>query len=204
MMEPPTDAGELTIKTSLARHLALSPVAFAVTEGPSHDLVYTNALFRELQSAGEISVGAREAREPPSATDLTPVLDRVYNSGTTERDARLPPTENDAVTLSCTVWPVRAHGDLPQRLVIEVRDVHLLEAARVRQRAVAERLLLSALREQDAAHESARANTQAQYLAKVSRDLSMSLDEPTTRDTVRMLTLPRPGTWCIVDVIESN
>jgi signal transduction histidine kinase len=93
---------------------------------------------------------------------------------------------------------------MPQRLVIEVRDVQLIEAARVRQRAVAERLLLGALREQDAAHEATRANTQAQYLSKVSRDLSMSLDEATTRDTVRKLTLPRPGTWCIVDVIESN
>ena len=32
----------------------------------------------------------------------------------------------------------------------------------------------------------------------------MSLDENATRDTVRRLTLPRPGTWCIVDVVESN
>jgi signal transduction histidine kinase len=32
----------------------------------------------------------------------------------------------------------------------------------------------------------------------------MSLDEDATRDAVRRLTLPRPGTWCIVDVVESN
>jgi signal transduction histidine kinase len=32
----------------------------------------------------------------------------------------------------------------------------------------------------------------------------MSLDEEATRDTVRHLVLPRAGTWCIVDVVESN
>ncbi len=32
----------------------------------------------------------------------------------------------------------------------------------------------------------------------------MSLDEDVTRDTIRRLALPRGGTWCIVDVLESN
>ena len=73
-----------------------------------------------------------------------------------------------------------------------------------RQREIAGRLVLSALRDQDVARSAVSASDRAQYLAKASRDLAMSLDETTTRDTVRRLALPRPGTWCIVDVIETS
>ena len=69
---------------------------------------------------------------------------------------------------------------------------------------ITERLLLSAFGEQDAARDAARASNRSQYLAAASRDLSLSLDENATRETVRRLTLPRPGVWCIVDVLESN
>lgn len=75
---------------------------------------------------------------------------------------------------------------------------------RVKQRAIAERLLLGALREQDAALNATEAGARSAYLARASRDLSMSLDEAAVRDAVRHLTLPRPGTWCIVDVLESD
>src|SRR6185503_5492329 len=105
---------------------------------------------------------------------------------------------------SCTIWPIPGSRDTPQKLVIEVRDVELIEGAKIRQRVIAERLLLSALRDQDVARDAVGANDRAQYLAKASRDLAMSLDEGTTRDAVRSLALPRPGTWCIVDVVESN
>jgi signal transduction histidine kinase len=71
-------------------------------------------------------------------------------------------------------------------------------------RALAEQLLLTALREQDTAREAEQARERVQYLAAASRDLALSLDEETTRNTIRGLTLPRPGSWCIVDVIEST
>lgn len=67
-----------------------------------------------------------------------------------------------------------------------------------------ERLLIGALREQDIARRAKAAAARAKYLAKVSRELSMSLDEDATRNTVRKLRLPRPGSWCIVDVFEPN
>src|SRR4029077_12295680 len=66
------------------------------------------------------------------------------------------------------------------------------------------RLVLGALREQDIASDALDATSRARFLARASRDLAMSLDESTTRDTVRRLSLPRPGTWCIVDVVEFN
>ena len=203
-MDEQGDPGDLIIRASLGRHLAFAPVAFAVTEGPAHTLLYANKVFQGLQSAGEISIGPRAARGPPSSADLTPVLDRVFRTAETARDTIVEPPPNQAASWSCTVWPVPGSRDVPQKLVIEVRDVELIEGAKVRQRAIAERLLLGALRDQDIASDAVSASGRANHLAKASRDLSMSLDENATRDTVRRLTLPRPGTWCIVDVVESN
>ena len=48
------------------------------------------------------------------------------------------------------------------------------------------------------------ASHRADFLATASRDLSRSLDEESTRAIVRQTALPRKGTWCIVDIIESN
>jgi signal transduction histidine kinase len=83
-------------------------------------------------------------------------------------------------------------------------DVALAAGTRARQRAITEQLLLGALREQDVARQAVRSSDRAHYLAKASRDLSMSLDENATRDAVRRVALPRAGTWCIVDVVEPN
>jgi signal transduction histidine kinase len=193
----------IIIEASVGKHLAFAPVAFAVTEGPRHKLVYANAVFRSLQQTGEIGVGPVPARSPPAAADLTPVLDRVFRSARTERDEIVESAEGSGCW-SCTVWPVPGNRDNVQKLVIEVRNADVIEGAKARQREVTERLLLGALREQDAAREAEASSDRAHYLAKASRDLSLSLDESATRDTVRRLALPRPGTWCIVDVVESN
>ena len=200
-MQHEVDGGELIIRASVGKHLAFAPVAFAVTEGASHTVLYGNAMFRTMQARGDIRLGASPAS--PGA-DLTSILDGVYGSTETVRDALIAePGGSDAVW-SCTVWPVPGSRDVPQKLVIEIRDARLIESAKARQRDIAQRLLLSALRDQDAATDAVNAGDRARFLAKASRDLSMSLDETTTRETVRRLTLPRPGTWCIVDVIESN
>lgn len=201
-MDSDLGSGDVIIKASVGRHLAFAPVAFAVTEGRLHSVLYANTLFKNLLSSDEISIGSRAMHGP--TTDLTPVLDRVFRSGATVRDELLPAADDDGVTWSCTVWPVPGSDDVPQKLVIEVRDVAVIEAAKARQRAVTEQLLLGALRQQDIARDAVAANDRAQYLSKVSRELSMSLDESATRNAVRRLSLPRPGTWCIVDVCESN
>jgi signal transduction histidine kinase len=70
--------------------------------------------------------------------------------------------------------------------------------------AVAGRLLVGALRERDAARVARAATARALHLASISRDLAMTLDEAETREVVRRLTLPAPGSWCIVEVVESN
>jgi signal transduction histidine kinase len=196
---------DLIVSASIGRHLALAPVAFAVTEGDAHTLVFANTLFRNLQSAGLICIGtAADGRHHPTAADLTAVLDDAARNAHPVRDAMLQGAPGETPRWSCSVWPVADSTDGASRLVVEVRNVELIERAKERQRAVAERLLLGALREHDAAGDAARASERSRYLATASRDLSLSLDEPTTRNAVRHLSLPRPGTWCIVDVIESN
>src|SRR5688500_5202608 len=196
---------DLIVSHSIGKHLALAPVAFAVTEGNGHTLVYANALFRNLQSAGLIRIGdPAHGGQRPTAADVTAVLGDAARTMQTGRAAVLQSPAGKTPRWTCSVWPVADSTDASKRLVVEVRDVELIERARERQRAVAEQLLLGALREQDAAGDAAHASERSQFLATASRDLSLSLDEAATRDTVRHLALPRPGTWCIVDVIESN
>ena len=198
-MDQPEGPKEVVIvSASVGRHLALAPVAFAVTEGPAHNVLYANVLYRNLESAGLVHIGG-----PPEG-DLTPLLNEALRSGETVRDVMLEPPADEPAMWSCTVWPVADSPDAAKRLVIEVRHVVLVAGTKERQRAIAEQLLLGALREQDAAQDATHASERSQHLAAASHDLSLSLDERTTRDTVRRLTLPRPGTWCIVDVVESN
>jgi signal transduction histidine kinase len=195
---------EVAIVPSLVRHLAFSPVAFAVTDGPAHALRYANAAFHLLQSAGDITIGEPASRTERPTTDLTPLLDRAFRGAETVRDELLA-SENGAVARwNCTVWPVSAGTSAPEGLVIELRDAAYVEGAMARQRAIAERLLLGALREQDTARNALEASRRSTFLASASRDLAMSLDEDQTREIVQRRTLPREGTWCIVDLIESN
>src|ERR1051325_7561729 len=151
MMEAHAQEKELIIRASLGRHLAFAPVGFAVTDGPAHALTYANAVFRGLQRTGAIGVGPEAARGPPAAMDLTPLLDRVYRSGKVERDVLLESTNKRFASRSCTVWPVPGPTDLPEKLVIELRDMQVIENSRAQQRQIVERLLLSALKEQETA-----------------------------------------------------
>ncbi len=165
----------MSIGTSVGRHLALAPVAFAVTEGPEHALLYANRCFRLLQSKGEINIGPRPSTAARAA-DLTPLLDRVFRTAETVRDEPLEHLDSGERAWSCTVWPVPGQRDAPGKLVIEVRDAELVERAKTRQRAIAQRLLLSALREEDSAHAAEEASVRATYLASTSRELARSLD----------------------------
>lgn len=65
-----------------------------------------------------------------------------------------------------------------------------------------ERILLSALREQDAADAAEHKRADAQFLADVGLELNASLDEESTYAAIANLTLPRRAAWCIVDVVE--
>jgi len=193
----------VSVVASLARHLAFSPVALAVTEGPDHALRYANAAFLRLQETGEIFIG-QPSNGIGAEADLTPLLDRALRESETVRDESIASRDGYPSAWTCTVWPYQSDESVPDGLVMEIRDAGYVDGALVRQRAIAERLLLGALREQDSAREASAANDRASFLASASRDLAMSLDQDETREIVRRRTLPRDGVWCIVDVIESN
>jgi signal transduction histidine kinase len=74
--------------------------------------------------------------------------------------------------------------------------------ALIRQRAITEQFLLSALRARDASDEAVAASHRATFLAAASRELAVSLDDQTVRERIRRRALPREGSWCIVDVVE--
>jgi signal transduction histidine kinase len=170
-----------------------------------HVIRYANAAFRELQATGEIDIGPSLASAGRPAADLAPILDRAFVGAETIRDELITSAGGTGdARWSCTVWPVAPDTSGPAGLVVEVRDVAYIDGARARQRAIAERLLLAALREQDNAREAVEAGRRATLLASASRELALSLDQEATRDIVRRRSLSRPGTWCIVDVIESN
>jgi signal transduction histidine kinase len=145
-----------------------------------------------------------QAGQEHATTDILPLLDRAFRERTTIRDELLSPVDAEQPHWACTVWPIPASGTTPERLVLELRDASSVHAALSRQRMIAERLLLSALREQDSARVARDASHRATFLASASRDLAMSLDQEGTREMVRRRTLPREGTWCIVDIIEST
>src|SRR5687767_6956064 len=104
MTQQESEEGEIIVQATVAKHLAFAPVAFAVTEGPAHALLYANTVFRALQSSGAVRLGTHPSPTTPGA-DLTPLLDRVFRTSNTARDELVGgPGENE--TWSCTVWPV--------------------------------------------------------------------------------------------------
>ena len=204
------DTKAVAIPPPVKAQVAFAPVAFAVTEGPGHRLRYANAAFRDLQGSGDVGIG-RAMFDAPPGVDLTPLLERALFTADVVYDELHAPGERTAPRWNCTVWPVSADDSSPEGLVIEIRDVAYLDGPLARQRALAERLLLGAMREQDrallekaTARDAVEVSRRAGLLAAASRELATSLDEAATRDTVSRRVLPGNDTWCIVDLVEPD
>ena len=69
-------------------------------------------------------------------------------------------------------------------------------------RLVTERILLSALREQDAAIAAEAERDRAQFLADASLRFGASLDQELTYAAIAGVSLPGLDAWCVVDVVE--
>jgi signal transduction histidine kinase len=115
------------------------------------------------------------------------------------RDVQVGSFDDGAQPLSCTVWPDLEIDDRSAHLVIELRATKETPQSSRLQREIAERLLMSALREHDAAVEAHEARERATFLAAESRRLSESLDEAATLEAIRAIALPSLDAWCIVD-----
>ncbi len=186
--------------SGMASQLAQSPIACAVTEGAAHTVRYSNAAFRELVRTGEITTDPPPPIAERVGGSLTSLLDRAL-CGETVRDELLA-SPAGAPRWSCSAWIVESAT--ATGLVVAVRDTAELSNADARQRSLAERLLLGALRERDATQRAIEAEGRASFLATASHSLARSLDENAIRKLLQRSMLPREGTWCIVDLIETN
>jgi signal transduction histidine kinase len=181
--------------------------AFAVTRGSGHTLIYANAAFRKLAAPnGKVSLGGPIAGvfESRDVVGLTALLDRAYRTGVVFRNRRIEPVDEGALPLICTVWPELSRNGDVEDLVIELRPATQEELSLALQRVVAERLLISALREQDAAAAAEESRRGAAFLASESRRLAESLDEAATLVAMKRMSLPYLGDWCIVDTLDDD
>jgi PAS domain S-box-containing protein len=165
-----------------------APHAAAVTAGPSHVLRQVNPAFCRLMGVEADAVLGRpyaEALPEPRGQGPLPALERVFRSGVAEADYEVarPPEVGTQAVWSCTAWPLRNGSGEITGLVVELRD-HTQEAESTRRlqeladqiRGINERLLRSALQEQEWAEKaSAAAKAKADFLSVMSHELRTPL-----------------------------
>jgi signal transduction histidine kinase len=192
---------------SLRLILENAPSAFAVTSGPEHTLTYANAAFRRLTAVSDGLLGQPigDVLLPEAATRLRSLLDSGLTDSVTLHEKFLGALSKETDYCNCTIWPIAPDDGQPAGLVIELHKAPHPARREALQREVAERLLLAALRESEAAdHAAEAAHTRSAFLADASRRFGESLDEAATRETLAPLTLPDLAAWCIVDIIEPD
>jgi signal transduction histidine kinase len=183
-----------------------APTAFAVTSGDHHTLVYANAEFRDrIARDGRIPLGVPIADAIPMrhTAEFTALLDRSLRAGVVSRNVSVDPLDGSE-PVSCTVWPDIEIDDGSTHLVIELREATPPRRPPLLEREIVERLLMTALREHDAADSAHERGIRAAFLATESRRLSESLDEAETLAVMRSIVLPSLGAWCIVDTFTSD
>ena len=192
---------------TLEYHLEQVKEAFAVTRAPTHVLVYTNDAFRRLSTlTGEPPLGRPivEVFAGRDTRELIAVLDRAARTGVVERDSCIASLDQDAAVWFCTAWPCADGVGGAGTLLIELRAATEADSTLALQRDVAERMLLSALRERGIADAAEASSRRATYLAAEGRRLAASLDEHSTLDAMSSMALPGLGAWCIVDLLDED
>lgn len=184
------------------------PAAFAVTTGPGHHLAYVNAVFRRVLPLHPSLLavgGAIELAFPEHArTALRAALDRTFRTGVVIRNRYLNATGDPARPIVCSIWPGVNRAGETEHLLIELHLATEPEANAEIQRDVTERLLLSALREQDAAAFAEAARRGSAFLASEGRRLAESLDVAVTLEAIERMSLPLVSSWCFVDTLADD
>jgi signal transduction histidine kinase len=203
---PPTGNTAPGAIGSFERYMEHGPPAVAVTRGALHALEFANVAFRRLTmvNADDIGHPLADAIQLPEAGGLVDVLNRVFRTAVIARDVPVGDIRHIGPPWRCTVWPQLGGDGRPEHLVIELWEASAPDLTLALQREVAERMLLSALRERDAADKAEESSRRATFLAAEGRRLAESLDETATKTAVASLALPSLAAWCIVDVFDSH
>ena len=184
-----------------------APLAFAITRGADHRLVYSNTAFCRLSGiARRAGLGTPMAAVFTGAGEpaLSALLDRAFQGGVELLDNPITAMGADTRGWRCSVWPVIAGDGHTEALGIEFREESPADEAQELQRQVAEQMLLSALRERGFAEDAEAARRRATFLAEAGRLLAESVDQASTLVALTKLALPPLGAWCIVDVLEEG
>ena len=206
---PAAAGGSILLQSYLER----APLPSAVVSGPAHALVFANAAFRELSerlgAQAETGVPVMDALPSVAHEGLDALLDRVRRDGVAVHDAHLGSVpvgqpRQDLATWRCDVWPVVDDAGRSDYQVITVRTTRRREDTRSRQRALSERLLITALHEQERAQRADHSRARAIFLADASRRLGASFELETVYGAIATVALPRLGAWCIVDVDQPD
>ena len=178
------DAGAATPDVRLLEQaFGQSPSGIAVVAGPEHTLLYSNAAFHDILAAD--SHGARTGVALPSAFRGTAAL-AIADALGRARAGRCPwrgvlpaPADGDACGdgWPCAIWALGDGDDGGARsaLVVEVDASTVSALARLRFRDLTERVLLSALREEDRADAADVARVTAEQASEARRQLVAAL-----------------------------
>jgi signal transduction histidine kinase len=189
----------------LAQVLDHAPSPFAITGGPTHAVLYANRSFLRLVDAPVlVDVPIAGVLPAEAMARLGPLLDRAFAGGGALHDQFLGSLARGGRSWIGSIWLVAPDGEEPAGLAIALRVASHEERTVVLQKEIAERLLLSALREAEAADVAETSRASAVLLQKAGQRLGLSLDETATRSTIAGLSVPPLGAWCIVDVIEPD
>jgi PAS domain S-box-containing protein len=160
-------------------------IGIAITDGPDHRVRYFNPRFAEITRAPAETTGAPLEAVVPEAfrKPLLPLLDRVLEGeASASVDMEVTPEDGSDVVCRCTVSPLTVDGERVGA-VVELHDIsehvegvrrHVAMEHEIRE--VNERLVLSALREQELAEKSkVAAQAKSDFLSAVSHELRTPL-----------------------------
>ena len=185
-----------------------------MVSGAAHGVVFANTAFRALSArAGarspDTGVPVIETLPLAACEGLPAILNRVRRDGMAVHNGRLGNaprrrTRPPAKTWCCDVWPVTEGADRLDYLMVTFRSTRRAEDQRAHQRAITERLLLTALRELERARQADHAGGRAAFLAGASLRLTASFEQEAAYAAVATVALPTPGSWSIVDVVQPD